>query len=463
MNKLKFTNLIFIFLLVSLLIELKWLTFENISIQNLKISILFSVIIFLVCIINWIKIKKNFISAYSFFLICFFLFMFGQDVLYLLDIDYNGLNIYDLNYSTELLFKSNIFCTISMLFIHAGVLFSRKFKFIFFSKKRIFFKTINKKSYYYTGLFLLIISILPHLLYMVDVIRVGIGMGYTFLYKEQIGSSLNIFEGFFYISLFLLAIGIKNIKIKKFLTLFPLIDVVIYLIAGSRGNAIPILFAIILFYNQNIKKIESREKYKIIVVMLLVTIFVPVISIYRVDKSTTFLDLVKSFLLGDNSIISQLFGEMGGSKYTLIECMKLIPSKIDYMNGVTYLGSIIDCIFPSFIVSSQKLGITVWLGSWLQDILNLSYGPGFAITSEVYVNFGYYGLGLFLFLGIIIYNFLEKENKIHNFRNVCSPILFIYLSTYIRGQSIDTFTKIFIYLIIPFLILKLIDLLVKKD
>ena len=72
MNKLKFTNLIFIFLLVSLLIELKWLTFENISIQNLKISILFSVIIFLVCIINWIKIKKKLYQCIFFFLNLFF-------------------------------------------------------------------------------------------------------------------------------------------------------------------------------------------------------------------------------------------------------------------------------------------------------------------------------------------------------------------------------------------------------
>jgi oligosaccharide repeat unit polymerase len=106
---------------------------------------------------------------------------------------------------------------------------------------------------------------------------------------------------------------------------------------------------------------------------------------------------------------------MGGTLFPLVKVMELVPSGTPFVGGATYASSVIR-----LVPHSLRPGRLAELGSeplysspatWLMKSLGMSYGPGFTPFAEAYLNFGWWGGGLAMFLfGMLFSSLLTVPN-----------------------------------------------------
>jgi oligosaccharide repeat unit polymerase len=154
--------------------------------------------------------------------------------------------------------------------------------------------------------------------------------------------------------------------------------------------------------------------------------------------------------------IVELVLEMGGSMYPFILINRIVPSTRFFGVGTSYLFSIFSVIPQKFLLGFDYSKYTN-LQEWLTfEVLNQNSGVGFSMVAEAYYNFGWLGLPLFFFLGLLISNIFDANNlrnKNLSYK-LFSVFLFDALLFYPRGQIV-TFMR-------PVILMVGVTLLIKK-
>ena len=389
------------------------------------------VMIFLMCILSYKRIKGTLFTAFFLYMCSFFFFSFGQSAVSILIKKkelFNDIRRMASEISIIEAQKHTIYCIILFYLGWLIVQLLKKNQNKLKANQNIYNDIYIYKSLRIVGVVLLAISIFPALKELILVINLGLTKGYseTTTVIELRSSSDSILGAFFIPSMFMLIIGNRDYIIKrKFWTIIMMIYSLIYMLIGDRGTGAPIILSIIWVYTFLFNDGYKINIKKTIIPLIILLLMLPVISnarLYLQNSNTTYLDVVKDVLINENIIIMAI-SEMGFSMFPLIKVMELMPMYIPYAYGAQYLDLITNLI-PS-IIYKNKSGYQS-LAEWLKRTLNMRWGPGFSLIAESYFNFGKYGMVIMLLEGILFTLILDHDSpKIMRYKPVKS--LFISL------------------------------------
>ncbi|WP_288479600.1 O-antigen polysaccharide polymerase Wzy [uncultured Clostridium sp.] len=427
-------------------------------------------ILLYVILTNYI-INRDIITPYNIFWIFFFLFNYGQQFMWAFGIHSDkelGIG-YTAGIGTVMLHnivKGQLFTCICMFLFHTGAMFSYKWK----GKNNIENYEIKNKSIFITGIILGILSIIPTLYRSFNFFIVSRQYGYNALYySDNIsqGGILMILEIFFFPSLICIILGGKK-NAKKFAICIFAIYLILNLLSGDRGSWIYKLLALIWFMNRYYSKINFKKFIKYILIFYIFMYILDFIIYFRdLGISNIDIDKIKIFLLNYESPIIKTIFELGGS-IGIISTMFTMPNVLEVWNfGNSYLTSILGVVSTRFL---SVLGIPfILLDNWFsQDFLGISWGAGFSMIGEAYLNGGIYIGPIIILLigwiiGSILYDNKEYNPKFNKLRYIMITLTLAIIPGLSRGSTY-LFLKNWFYgcLVVLFLIV-LIDKILIKD
>ena len=143
--------------------------------------------------------------------------------------------------------------------------------------------------------------------------------------------------------------------------------------------------------------------------MVLLIIGIYILDVIRNVRDSGFNFSIKDFFSLDRFPIINAFFEMGDSMGIIVYFLNLGNEIYPYCN--TYITALLGAISSRFL---DLLGLKqVFISNWFsQEYLGLSYGTGFSMIGEAYVNGGYFGGLIYIFIwGIFIGKLLQYSKN----------------------------------------------------
>lgn len=414
---------IFFHIIIMLIPIIFWISSYQIPLyySDNNIIVIYGVIVYVWCVFSWRYITKTILNPYIIFLTSLFVFTYGQSLLKGFGIEAQQ-NLRDL-YSLSEIQSAEIFTILCICFFHLGALFTLFIKGNF---KILPFRTSNEddellsKGILITGLILFCLSVIPAFSYKFEWLRYSNLYGYSqaFNYVGQESNAIkNILTELFMPSIFLMIVGgYKKKSIKILLIIVTVIWVLIGFASGDRGEQLSFIITFLWLWKTIVSK-KRRLSPSIIIFGLIIITLIPSFTAFRnvTDRDLNVIIEEVSEVYAENNPIVSTVNELGYSMLPLIEVMRLIPTNFDYSYGVTYFDGLLK-LLPTFL-EKDFISYRSSLSFWLQDVLNLSYGPGFSMPAEAYFNFGWFGPFMFIFFGLL-YGILFKHNSNGKYSNL---------------------------------------------
>lgn len=265
----------------------------------------------------------------------------------------------------------------------------------------------------------------------------SINYGYISLYYSDfsINPLIARSEDYFFPVIVGLLVGSEYKKIRIAYSLFALY-MILYLLAGERGNWFYKLIILVYMHNIYYRKVSWRKFLRFAAISYVFLIFVGfIISVRNEGLSNISLnELVNAYTINQSPII-RFVQEMGTSLGITIMVMTFGRGVFSQF-GNTYISSALTS-FSSALAT--QLGINhVYLGNYLsQNLLKIRWGTGFNFFSEAFINGGWFGaIYLYLFgmlFGILINN---KSTKLNQYS---SPVACAIVLSMMRDNSLNGF------------------------
>lgn len=432
-----FILLTYIFALISYFFYL--LTLERISPYKDYTQIIYffnwiGIFSYIYIIVSW-KITANYyFTPYLIFMSFFFLFHFGQPLMWAFGIHQQNEIGMELLYSkfsipTDAdILKAQILVITSMIMFHLGSLLSYKTK---NNEQSMKANEDQSKSTFFSmyniSLLLGIISIPAQLITSFRELQYARVYGYKALYYSDFSATgsniISFFTFMFYPSIVGLLIGSKFDKnVRKIIYIIFGIYAVLNLFSGDRGSWLYKLVILIWLIHSTYKPINFKKSIKYLSISIVFLYFVTAIVKIR-DTGISLNHILESLSFKSSPIISSIF-EMGGSMQPLIVLQKygwnIYPYSNTYLLAIMGMGTnkIFDVLnIPFYLLSSF----------FSQQYLRLNWGAGFSIIAEALINFGPILAPLFVvflgwFLSKIINIDMNKDYKIY-------PLQYFFVAT----------------------------------
>lgn len=422
----------------------------TIDFNDLRLMGIIGLIQLIVSLWSWRKLNKDIISPYIFFLIIIYAFTFGQSILYAFNyvsVQRDILGMYGI--TIQEIFDAQYVTLIFLAFFHLGALLVVKKG----DSNNVVLKA--EKNYYIIrrlGWVLFIVSVVPYFFRLLTLVYTSMTYGYGALYEDVSLSFLDriiMFIGSYFIpSIICLFIGyFKNRKVQYFLFFILFFAIILSLFTGSRSGAVIMMSLLILLRHYAIKKIKKIEIAIIFFASVFILSLLSIIAQTRGDDNRS-VDSILKHEATDNAALETL-AEMGGSMTTLIWTKNFVPSDEGYKLGTTYLYSL-SILIPNlgfWEVRPTKLNMS----NWLTDKMSLSYGTGYSIIAEAYINFGNFGWIIMFFMGMFfckIFDFSSENTTNYTLKLIFSFIVF-YTCASIARNSFVTYVRAFFFIALP--------------
>lgn len=375
-------------------------------------------------IFSWYKLTGTVFSLYTIFMLFFFMFNYGQPLMWAIGIHHpkevGQASLYTLGApsSGEIVLSQAIILA-SILLFHFGAVFCYKG-----SKKKCENNSVNEQktgiarlAIYKTSSFLSFIVIPVTFYNVIYKLMISMTYGYRdFYYNDEVVTNIvafNLIDNMFFPCLIGLLIGsCYKKKIKRIVYITFALYMAISILAGDRGSWLYKLIILIWMSHAYHKPLNFKRVFLYVVIALMGLQVLSAIVAVR-SSGISFQSILEAFSFKESALISGFF-EMGGSMRPTIVLMKYGWNIWPY--GNTYLNAILG------ITTSKTLtfiGIP-WepISDWFsQKYLGISYGAGFSIVAEALINFGPILAPLFMIvLGYIIISavYLDKSTNINN-------------------------------------------------
>lgn len=423
-----------------------------------------------VIIYSWHKITNQVFCPYTIFMTFFFLFNYGQCILWALGIHTDeeiGVKmLYKLGYpSNQTIIRTQMVTIAYMVAFHLGAIFCHKYR----KRKSVKEENNNKtlKKIFKVNCIMGSIVVVCAFIDLIRQIIVSKSYGYSALYYGEHaynGNSIIILISKMLIPCLVgILIGSKfDKKVRRIVYFTYTIYSIGLLICGDRGGWIYGVTVLLWLHYTYVKKINLKTVLKFgIIGFISITIIYAIIEVR--NEGITINNIIRSLDLSNNPIVL-VCNEMGGSMSVQTAIVQNHPV---YPYGNTYILSILGMISERFI---NMLGIEyVGLTTWFSDAyLNINYGAGFTIVGEALLNFGdFTGIIMMILLGYIITSliFIDKND----FKNRPYRIIFVAGATcswipITRGTMQYSLKTFFYTVIIYFIIYKIIqDVLISNS
>jgi hypothetical protein len=372
--------------------------------SQLRVISITGTIAFALSIYFYYRETKTLFSPYIIFYTVFFLFHFGQCLMYGLFIQYKYY-VFD-RFSSDIVINGALYSVFCIIVFHLGNLVVLK------SKKSInssFLTRINnEQAIRAMGYLLFFLSIFPAFYNSIYEMIVSIKYGYagTYKYAKEPFFLFTFLQNLFIPSCILLIVTFKQRDVKALIIkLIVCVYAGILLIVGGRTEGIAIFLTLLFLNNVLSKKISRKALVNIGLVLCLIIILIPTLHNFRIAEQKSvglFFEEAKKSVIS-NPVVETV-GEMGYSISPLFMTMGVIPEKVDYQYGKSYLASITS-IIPAHlnpIHSLQKFSQSAALDDWLMKQYKMDFGPGYSLIAESYYNFGFFGISMMFIWGIIL-------------------------------------------------------------
>jgi oligosaccharide repeat unit polymerase len=462
-NKMNFKP---VFLITSIIVLLWTLLVPEGTRENIQILGGVGVFTLVFSIYSWLKLGNNLLSPYLVFLVVLYFFSYSIPMLYAfgveLDDDMDLVGYLDITY--QQFYDSCGISLIMLCFFHIGALhaFDKiKRRRISITKDNnqpvrgnVYLKRLNK-----AGWIVAIASVYFYIKGLANSIIISLLYGYGALYDKPettagvLAGLSGMLASMFIPSLICLFVANKD-KVLYTLTITFIFIIIIVLgfVTGGRSGSVTLLVLLAILYNSLIHKF-SRRAY--IVVFTSFILLMPLLS--YIANSRTGSD--RTLSLHDTDYSSNAFvsaiAEMGGSQSCLIATMRLVPSREPYRYGKSYLYSLTTIVPNLGFWKVHPAVKEAALTKWLPNKLGLTYGTGFSMFAEAYINFGYLCFVMIYLLGFVfarVFGYLDNAISTGDYVIVAAILIFFNDSLGLpRAQTVDV-VRTFYYIILPLIL-----------
>lgn len=393
-------------------------------------------ILYFFCIYTWYNKTNKIIDLYTIFITLFFLFNYGQCLMW-------GLNIHKVSeigrfllfdkyriYNNDIILAQLLTLTCILLF-HFGAMITANGK-TKIKNNSISTNEIKTKRIIFITCKILLIFIIPITYYIqYKKMVMSINYGYYALFTGELSFGyLSLITRLFFPCIYGLMFSSNfNKKIVYKCYVVILVYFIFSLIIGSRANIVYELLILVYLHHRYVRKINFKNFviYSITFVFLMSTMS----SIRNIrDYGVTMDNLKESFLI-NNNIITDSFFEMGGTMS--VQTIILQKGYDIYPYGNTYLLGLLGIITDKTIriFKPEYIDLSTWFS---EKYLNLTFGAGFSIVAEALINFGpYFAPIIMIFFGYIIAKISNITETDSCKKKILALISFHSFVMFIRG------------------------------
>ncbi len=292
----------------------------------------------------------------------------------------------------------------------------------------------------------------------------SLAFGYISLYYSDFSlpTIVNRAEDFFFPVLVGLLLGSKYEKRKLVYIIFGLY-IIINLFAGERGNWFYRLIILFWMHNHFYKKISVKQLIKLIIIgMIFLFILGGIVDLRGQGLANVgFDDFVSKIFINNNPILRFVF-EMGNSLGVTIIVLSEGMDRFSLL-GNTFVTDFMGGISSKF---ASILGFKpVVLANYLSnDVIHISWGSGFNLFGECFINGGYAGwlylIPFGVFCGFVLKN-SDKSDSNHVYRSFLSCVAAGIICSMVRDSALNGFRQLIQVMILVSVIINILHNLVK--
>jgi oligosaccharide repeat unit polymerase len=402
-----------------------------------------------------IKNGQKLISPYIVFLTVMYVFQAGQSLMYPFDIisgrdliGFYGITISEIFHAQLITFAFLAFFQIGSLLCMPSSANSIALN-LNSAKQNKRLRTI--------GYFLAIISVYPYYNELIGNAILSMMRGYGALYEGEAKVGLanldSMIADYFIPALICLYISYRNEKMPRMIIVAILMfNCAVILVTGGRTEAVIIMALLLILHNYLVNTFSKKKLLIIGGIGVLVLILLASISQMRSNKSRNFED---TFELSDNSKnngVVDAIGEMGGSMFCLIWTDEVISRSGAYRYGSSYAYAFTSVIPNLGFWKIHPAKEYANLGHWLGEAKHLSFGTGYSMVAEAYVNFWLFGILAMALVGFFatkIFGRLGSAIKSQNIAFVALILVFFWFSLKIPRNSFLGVVRALFYFALP--------------
>ncbi|CDF57723.1 O-antigen polymerase [Thermobrachium celere] len=428
--------------------------FQLLSLEN-KILYISNLIVFIVYAINKILKKKYIISPFN---VNFFIFIFIYLFIGLFQFDNKAWYALGYESSDKYLLYLNYNYTINLIGLLTVLI--TLFYYEFNTIKKINLNKFTKKFNDITSLneVITILSIFLWVFIVFIYLKVNPLYNRTFINEyPSIRPIYNALNNILYICSIVTSIKYLNLNKKKYLLLYILAVIVLFLTA-NRGPLISVIFIFYIVktqkkYGFNFKSMLKVSKFMIICLILGILI--------EFIRSSSYYSKFYIYDIVDKIIYGNTFSDIRDGAYVLYGFKNLYDN---YLYGLNYIADFISFIPRKYIQFRNIYSYGIFSTNTLFGMSG-HYGLRGGMFLEPYINFSYVGV---VIVAIIVgyyygkientYFYLLSQNKIKS-----SDILaLVFLNFFINSLCISSaFHTFYVYLFI-IMLAKIFNILLKK-
>lgn len=363
---------------------------------------------------TWNKVHNEIICPYVVFLFILYLFCYGQSFGWAIGID----NFYKdllLRETQEFIIKAQSYTLPFISLFHLGALIASRKNGKCNNISNI--DNCDNKALFTIGIIFLLISMPAFLINLYTTINLVINYGYggIYYYKPQYSRIVNILlyagEYFEPAVICILISRYKNKIIRNFSLVIFILNIITALYIGGRSGAAVSVLCILCIWHYLIKRVNIKNAFFLGAFAYLFMGILNATATIRGQAGHSVFDIINLTFSTGLTSISDLLGELGWSMSSVGYTMRFVPSIERFRYGSTYLYGLSTIIPNLGFWDIHPATVNAQLSNWLQSMLNISYGPGYTMIAETYINFGWIGIALAYFEGVIIGKILSKVNK----------------------------------------------------
>ncbi len=408
-DKRKFNKLLILVAILCLYIPvLLGHRYDSNSDAFIKLVCISSLIIYLFEIWCIYDLTKRIFTPTVLFLAAFYLFQNGQLLLLALGIDFNSFYI---NTLREYLTQVVVFSSVSNVLAGFVAVLTVKTKNIILAHNR----KIDRYSQDFIvksakiGLICTGVITFP-LIFLKTSYSLAGGYNAVRAFEETIPSIINLIEYMFipYALLYMVYKGKKqSVLVRNLIIVWALLTA----LCGDRTTGIGALVVVVYFSylnsdNEGFGKIILKYVGLAIIGLSLI-VFIQVAYSFRIKGTFTYSSIF--------DIIINTISDLGFNSFPLFTMMSVVPGSESFLYGKGYLLSLIGGFIPSFVditgtiskINAQSRIFETWQSKYFGQY---SFGFGFSLNSEAYINFGWFGLIAIFIVLIVILKLLNSYN-----------------------------------------------------
>lgn len=449
----------FIFLLIQVLcititclLLLKYINIDSVS-SVTEVYYVAEVTTFAVGIslILWFGISKAILTPMSVLLIVMIVFFMGQAIGWTLGIDLGAhdLTIYQINgrlggVPQYILVNTIVYTCLGIQLFILGAMCSYKTSVKYkvnISKRE---NDFDLRAFKITAKWMTIVSAPAYFIYTTMVLRSVLDIGYHGMYEvaENIGKTLSLIlypRNWFEPAILILYICYHDNRLIKNISItFISFAIIFDLFVGGRSGAVMLALAFLIARHYMVKNITKNE---VIFLGIGGYFFLGILNVVRKMRNIVghgLIDYIIAIPAELSSVLGDFLSEMGWSMTSLSWTMQFVPSTEAYRHGITYLYGLLGVVPNVGIWETHPTALYADLAPWLQQKLGISYGPGYTMIAETYINFGWFGLITMAIWGAICCKVLvlDKNTAKNEYKHLILVILLIstILKAYVRSS-----------------------------